>query len=65
LKIEYIRQDGTYMETTDYEIPDRNLELLARLLLPQIKEFFADEEAKKEFELWQAQREKGIAKTEK
>jgi len=53
------------METTDYEIPDRNLELLARLLLPQIKEFFADEEAKKEFELWQAQREKGIAKTEK
>jgi len=51
----------TNMGTIDYKIPDRELELLARMLLPEIKKFFADEDIQKEFELWQAQRKNGIA----
>ena len=53
------------MGTIDYEIPDRELELLARMLLPEIKKFFADEDVKKEFELWQARQENNIGKGEK
>lgn len=49
------------MGTTGYEIPDRQLELLARMLLPEIKKFFADDEVKKEFEQWQLQQENNIA----
>jgi hypothetical protein len=44
----------------NYDISDRELELLARMLLPEIKKFFADKEVKKEFELWQAQQENNI-----
>ena len=56
----YDRKD-TNMGTIDYKIPDRELELLARMLLPEIKKFFADEDIQKEFELWQSQRKNGIA----
>lgn len=51
------------MGTTDYEIPDKQLELLARMLLPEIKKFFADEEVKKEFEQWQSQQKNDIEST--
>jgi lipase chaperone LimK len=59
LKIEYDGMNAD-MGTDDYKIPDRELELLARMLLPEIKKFFADEEVKQEFELWQARQEKDI-----
>lgn len=37
-------------------IPDIELNSLARALLPVIQNFFENEETKKEFEEWQAQR---------
>ena len=37
-------------------IPDFELDSLARALLPVIQNLFEDEEVKKEFEEWQAQR---------
>ena len=37
-------------------IPDCELNSLARALLPVIQNLFEDEEVKKEFEEWQAQR---------
>lgn len=43
------------MGAIDYEIPDKQLELLAQMLLPEIKKFFADEDIKAEFEKWQTQ----------
>ena len=53
------------MGTIDYEIPDRELDILARVLLPEIKKFFADEEIQKQFEQWQAQRNNDIEKDKK
>jgi hypothetical protein len=50
------------MGTLEYKIPERDLELFARMLLPEIKKFFADAEVKKEFELWQAQQKAGTAR---
>ena len=37
-------------------IPDYEIDSLARALLPVIQNLFEDEETKKEFEEWQAQR---------
>ena len=53
------------MGESDYKIPDRQLELFARMLLPEIKKFFADEDVKKEFEIWKAQKGNSISKDEK
>ena len=53
------------MGESDYKIPDRQLELFARLLLPEIKKFFANEDVKKEFELWQTKQKIDIEKSEK
>jgi len=64
LTIEYYREDAI-MGTIDYEIPDRELDILARVLLPEIKKFFADEEIQKQFEQWQAQRNNDIEKDKK
>jgi len=47
------------MVKIDYEIEGRELVLLARMLLPEIKKYFADEEVKREFELWKAQLKSG------
>lgn len=39
-------------------IPDYEIDSLARALLPAIQQLFDDEETKKEFEEWQAERRK-------
>ena len=39
-------------------IPDSEMDSLARALLPVIQNLFEDEEVKKEFEEWQAKRQK-------
>ena len=57
--------EDTDMGKIEYEIPDRELELLARMLMPEIKKFFADEEVQREFEQWNAQRENDIEEGEK
>jgi len=38
---------------TDIEISEKQIELFARRLLPEIKQYFADEDIKQEFEIWQ------------
>jgi len=38
-------------------IPDYELDSIARALLPAIQKLFEDEETKKEFEQWQAERQ--------
>ena len=38
------------------EISKKQIEILARRLLPEIKKFFADENIQKEFEEWQRKR---------
>ena len=40
------------------EISNRQIELLARRLLPEIKKFFANEDTQREFEEWQEKRRK-------
>lgn len=36
------------------KIPQSEIELIAKLVLPQIQKFFETEKGKKEFEEWQA-----------
>ena len=38
-------------------IPEKQIEILARRLLPEIKRFFADENIRREFEEWQKARQ--------
>jgi len=42
------------MNKKDYVIPQRNIESLARCLLPQIQKYFESEAGQKEFAEWQA-----------
>ena len=42
----------------DTNIPQHEIEALARCLLPEIQKFFESPEGKKEFEEWKAQRAK-------
>ena len=39
-------------------IPDLKLDSLARMLLPMVREFYASEEGRKEYERWKMEREK-------
>gem|GEM_PF-2630786 len=48
---------GSVMPEKSFVISDREVEILAYRLLPEIKKFFANEEIKKEFEKWKAERE--------
>ena len=41
----------------DFGIPDCEIDSLARALLPTIQELFEDEEMKKEFEVWKAEKD--------
>ena len=43
----------------DIEISEKQIEIFARRLLPEIKKFFADENIRKEFEEWKKQRLNG------
>jgi len=38
-------------------IPEKQIEILTRRLLPEIKRFFADENIRREFEEWQKARQ--------
>ena len=40
------------------EIPDFEIDSLARALLPAIQELFESEEGKREFEIWKAEKQK-------
>lgn len=42
------------MLQTTHNLQDKDLELFARRLLPEIKKYFADEEVKREFSEWKA-----------
>ena len=42
----------------DTNIPQHEIEALARCLLPEIQKFFESSEGKKEFEEWKVQRAK-------
>jgi hypothetical protein len=42
------------MNEKDYVIPQRDIESLARCLLPQIQKYFESEDGQKEFAEWQA-----------
>lgn len=46
----------------DTNIPQHEIEALARCLLPEIKKFFESPEGQKEFEEWKAQRAKETEK---
>jgi len=39
------------------EISEKDIEIFARRLLPEIKRYFADENIRKEFEEWQRKRQ--------
>ena len=39
------------------EISNKQIEILARRLLPEIKKFFVNEDIRKEFEEWQKKRQ--------
>ena len=43
---------------SDTNIPQHEIEALARCLLPEIQKFFESREGRKEFEEWRAQRAK-------
>jgi len=52
------------MVEEDVIIPQRDVESLARCLLPQIQKYFESEEGKREFAEWQArQREQQTTKS--
>ncbi len=46
----------------DTNIPQHEIEALARCLLPEIQKFFESLEGQKEFEEWKAQRAKEVEK---
>ena len=46
----------------DINIPQHEIEALARCLLPEIQKFFENPEGQKEFEEWKAQRAKEVEK---
>ena len=39
-------------ETIDYEITEKQIDIFARRLLPEVKKFFADMDIQFEFESW-------------
>ena len=44
------------------EISEKQIEIFARRLLPEIKKFFANEDIRKEFEEWQRKKRENEAK---
>ena len=43
----------------EIEVSEKQIEIFARRLLPEIKKFYADESIRKEFEEWQQKRQDG------
>ena len=46
-------------QAKDLNITDKQIEIFARRLLPEIKRFFADEDIRKEFEEWRRKQQSG------
>ena len=46
------------VQAQSLEISSKQIEILARRLLPEIKKFFANEDIQKEFEEWQKKQRK-------
>ena len=44
------------------EVSEKQIEILARRLLPEIRKFFADEEVRKEFKEWQRKKQNDTGK---
>ena len=44
-------------QAQNIEISEKQIEILARRLLPEIRKFFADEEIQKEFKEWQEKKQ--------
>ena len=53
------RNTGENIQSHGIEVSEKQIEIFARRLLPEIKKFFADEEIRKEFKEW---KEKNKAK---
>jgi len=47
-----MKKDIKIVQVSDVEVSDKQTELFARRILPEIKRFFADEDMRKEFEEW-------------
>jgi len=54
-KKQHINSEET--QSQGIEISDKQIEIFARRLLPEIKRFFADEKIRWEFEEWQRNRQ--------
>ena len=52
---------GAVLEA-DIEISEKQIEIFARRLLPEIKRFFADEDMREEFDEWKKKRSENIEK---
>jgi len=50
----------TTQEIPRLEIPDKQIEIFARRLLPEIKRYFANEDVRREFEEWKQERQGGV-----
>jgi len=48
---------NVHRQAQGIEISEKQIEILARRLLPEIRQFFADEAIKKEFEEWKRKRQ--------
>ena len=46
-------------QKNDIEVSEKQIEIFARRLLPEIKKFFADEHIRKEFEEWKKKQQDG------
>ena len=47
-----MKNDIKIVHESDIKVSDKQTEIFARRLLPEIKRFFADEDMRKEFEEW-------------
>ena len=62
LKTEYRERRYMAKKQLDTNIPQHEIEALARCLLPEIQKFFESTEGQKEFDEWKAQRAKETEK---
>ena len=62
LTTEYRERRYMAKKQPDTNIPQHEIEALARCLLPEIQKFFESPEGQKEFEEWKAQRAKETEK---
>jgi len=59
MEVQYLAKK---VQTQDFQVSEKQIEILARRLLPEIKKFFANEDIRKEFEEWQRKRQEGEPK---